>query len=435
MRRLLWWCLVLTVVVVAIRAVGLLHVGLIAGAVLLALAVWLFTGHDDGASWRRNVNDTWPDVARAAGLGHTVSARLAHGDEVGKDRVVAVPELVDVSGDRDSFTVSVRTAPGQTTDDLVRHAPALRDTYGMERATARRVCAATVTYTLTNHDALTAPVRPAISREPVTSAVGVGIGEDGERWTLQMQGLHTLIVGCSGAGKGSVFWGIACGLSAAIDIGHTRLFGIDLKMGMEVGVGEALFSEIATDEAEAVTLLEHLDEQMRARGRRMRGIARSHEPTEDDPLIVLMIDELVAITSYVSDPKLKKRAAELLSRILTQGRAVGFVVVGCLQDPRKEALPMRNLFTQTIALRLRSREEVAMVLGAGLTDIAPADKIGPHEQGVGYVVGEDGSVRRVRAAFWPDELIQKVADRFGPGSNATPDQSYEYQPSSEAKGA
>lgn len=94
----------------------------------------------------------------------------------------------------------------------------------------------------------------------------------------------------------------------------------------------------------------------------------------------------------MSDPALRKEAAASLSRILTKGRALGIVVVAFLQDPRKEVLPMRGLFTQTIALRLRSRDEVAMVLGDGMADAAPAQRISPDRPGTGYVIAEDGQV-------------------------------------------
>jgi len=130
--------------------------------------------------------------------------------------------------------------------------------------------------------------------------------------------------------------------------------------------------------------------------------------------VVLLIDELAGVTAYMSDPALRKQAAASLARILTKGRALGIVVVAFLQDPRKEVLPMRGLFTQTIALRLRSRDEVAMVLGDGLADTAPADRISPDLPGTGYIIEEDGATLRVRADYWPDALIRTVATQYTP---------------------
>ena len=94
-------------------------------------------------------------------------------------------------------------------------------------------------------------------------------------------------------------------------------------------------------------------------------MTRQHEPSTVDPLVVIVIDELAALIAYSPDRELVRRAEAALSVILSQGRAVGFLVFAFLQDPRKETVRMRHLFTQAIGLRLRDREEVAMVLGDG----------------------------------------------------------------------
>ena len=148
------------------------------------------------------------------------------------------------------------------------------------------------------------------------------------------------------------------------------------------------------------------------RGRGMAGRERSHTPSAAEPLVVLLIDELAGLTAYMTDAALKNQVAASLSRILTKGRGIGIVVAAFMQDPRKEILPMRGLFTQTIALRLRSRDEVTMVLGDGVADRAPAHRVSPNEPGTGYVIDEDGSTMRVRADYWPDSLIRSVAEEY-----------------------
>ena len=80
-----------------------------------------------------------------------------------------------------------------------------------------------------------------------------------------------------------------------------RLFAVDLKYGIEVSVGSALFSKIATNEAEAASLLAKLEELLDSRGRRMAGRARSHTPSTAEPLVVLLIDELAGLTAYMTD--------------------------------------------------------------------------------------------------------------------------------------
>lgn len=104
------------------------------------------------------------------------------------------------------------------------------------------------------------------------------------------------------------------------------------------------------------------------------------------------------------------RAASILG--ISRAAPLGIVVTAFLQDPRKEVLPMRGLFTQTIALRLRSRDEVTTVLGEGLTDAAPAHRISPETPGTSYVVAEDGSAMRVRADYWTDTQTRTTAGRY-----------------------
>lgn len=72
---------------------------------------------------------------------------------------------------------------------------------------------------------------------------------------------------------------------------------------------------------------------------------------------------------------------------------------------------MRGLFTQTVALRLRSAEETVMVLGDGTARVAPAHPINPTHPGTAWVVADTGTVDRVRADYWPDQLIRQVAAR------------------------
>lgn len=78
-----------------------------------------------------------------------------------------------------------------------------------------------------------------------------------------------------------------------------------------------------------------------------------------------MVDELAALTGWVTDRTAKKRIEAALGLLLSQGRAVGVVVVGAVQDRRKDVLPMRDLFPTRIVLRLNEAEQVGLVLGPG----------------------------------------------------------------------
>ena len=74
----------------------------------------------------------------------------------------------------------------------------------------------------------------------------LGRTQGGGDWWLPLRGRHTLVVGCSGSGKGSILWGIAAGLAPAVRADVARLWGIDLKRGVELGMGEGLFHAAPT---------------------------------------------------------------------------------------------------------------------------------------------------------------------------------------------
>ncbi|EWT06663.1 cell division protein FtsK [Intrasporangium chromatireducens Q5-1] len=360
----------------------------------------------------------WPHLARECGLSvnreqtPTRSARLVGALTTGPapalPKVWVHPRLCSATARGVTLTLTVRARTGQTVDDLEAVAPALAAAAGARSFRCRAVSPSMIEYDLVMSDRLTA-VREATAPTDVrVDAVPLGRRQDDTAWVLPVTGRHTLVVGCSGSGKGSIFWGVCAGLAPAVRAGLVCLWGIDLKRGVEIGMGRHLFHRVATTPSEALDVLAALRVVIDQRGHRMAGHSRLHTPTPSDPLHVVAIDELAVLTAY-TDPEIRKEASRLLAEILTQGRALGVVVLACVQDPRKEVIGLRGLFTQTIALRLRSAEETRMVLGDGTADLAPAHRISPATPGVAWVIDEDGTADRVRADYWPDRLVREVA--------------------------
>lgn len=271
-------------------------------------------------------------------------------------------------------------------------------------------------------DAVKSLVRKTFRRPDV---VEVGTGLAGRSlWLLRLIGTHILISGATGAGKGSVLWSIIRSLDAAIGSGAVEIWAIDPKGGMELAFGAAMFKRFCygdddekdTDKRKSYELayaefLEDTVAELRRRQARLRGVSRLHVPTPGDPLILIIIDELASLSAYVVDRDAKQRIAKALALILSQGRAVGVLVVGAVQDPRKETVPFRDLFPTRIALRLTEAEQVDLVLGKGARDRgAVCDLIPESTPGVGYVALE--GVRepvRVRAGYPNDDDIRTMA--------------------------
>ncbi len=106
-----------------------------------------------------------------------------------------------------------------------------------------------------------------------------------------------------------------------------------------------------------------------------------------------------------------------LPLLLSQGRAPGVVVVGAVQDPRKEVLPFRDLFPVRVALRMTEADQVDLVLGGGAhARGARAEEIGDGMPGVGYVLA-DGQTDplRVRASWIDDTEIARMVREYGQG--------------------
>lgn len=323
-----------------------------------------------------------------------------------------VPKLVDVTSSGPVDRVRVRMLPGQTLTDYATQAEGLAQTFGATSCRVRSI--ATDLHCLdllfTRRDALADPVTPdrLTTRPAQVGVVRIAVTEDQTDYDLRLLGSHVLLAGATGAGKSSALWAIICALTPDVRAGLIQVWAIDPKGGMELAAGRHLFTRFAYGlpddddpvfEAGYARMLEDLVQIMRYRQDRLRGIARLHTPTVDEPFIVLVVDEIAALTAYVTDRDAKRRISAALSLLLSQGRAVGVTVVAAVQDPRKETLPIRDLFPTRIALRLVEADQVGLVLGPGARERgADCHRIPTTLPGIGYVQ-LDGTPEPVRVRF------------------------------------
>lgn len=371
--------------------------------------------------WWLKFRCTFAGVCREGGLSKRRTKRVVRRGK-GEESIEkwADPKLRRVSTSPYGVTLKVRTRKGQRLEQLEDFAPELAASYSADSIRTfppKRRAGSTVMFELIMRDLIKNPATaqmPAPTLEKI-GHVDLGRRQSGKRWNLQVIERQTLVVGASGAGKGSVMWGVICSLAPGIALDAVRLWGGDLKGGLELGMAERLFHRTAYTGPDAVAMVDELLEVAEARTEEMRGESRSFKPGPGKPLHVLVIDELASLTAY-SDKDTQKSIDPKLKRLLSIGRAVGVVVIAFIQDPRKEVVDARGLFTQVIALRLRSRGEVVMVLDETVANKAQAHRISISAQGTGYVIDEDGSVDRVRADYWPDSLLKHVGMLYPAGS-------------------
>lgn len=247
----------------------------------------------------------------------------------------------------------------------------------------------------------------------------LGLREDGGMWLLRLWQNQVLIAGATGAGKGSFLWGIIRWVLPLKVAGLAQLVGLDPKGGMEFGKGKKLFDVYEPNPDRIVKALEREVDGMQRRQTELEAAGvRLNYGTRKYPFRIILVDEMAYLSAYL-EPREAATAKRFLSILLSQGRAVGYIVVGAVQDPSKETVPLRQLFPWRIGLRLDEPTQVGMALGDQARKRgALCDKIPKLMQGTGYAYVEDstdpanGTAVRGRAAYMSDADIEEMVAWF-----------------------
>ncbi|MEU4412756.1 FtsK/SpoIIIE domain-containing protein [Nocardia salmonicida] len=337
----------------------------------------------------------WPNV---------LSAELVESGAVIDVQMVGGQKLTDWTND-------------ETTDALAQY-------LGVPKVLVSQASPGFLRIELRTFDTLAASVTaPGLASTGVDlEAVPVGVREDGGTWLLRVLYAHILLAGATGSGKGSVLWSIINGIGPAIKAGFVDVWMADPKGGMEFGRGSRMWVRfewsadgILAMLTEAVRLMDERSDRLRSAG------VRKWYPSTDEPLILIVIDEAAALSSYANREQ-QEQFRQFTGLLLSKGRAVGVSVIAALQDPSKETMPNRQLFPVRVGLRLDEPTQTAMVHGQGAKDRgALCHEIPDTTPGVGYV-GEDGTTEFVRVrAFWiSDEQVDAIVDAYSPVPMAPP---------------
>lgn len=420
--RLLIGCAVFFVLLAVALVPPLLHFGSAAGVLgavglgILAvgwLAVALSHGEKAGIGFEWKIRQTFRRVCAERHL-------------VGSDRKTpAFARYGYLVGTPDAFRLHIRPLVGQSLTDWEKATAAFSMAFGSRSVRFDDRGDGTIAMKVGTQMIDAAPLdritdKVMLDPSPMTwreylSTVIVGKTEQGEPYGLPLIDSHVLIAGMTGAGKGSWIWEPILRLTPAAKAGAVRFWGFDPKR-MELGLGRQLFGDRYASTPEAmVELLERAHDEMQQRADSLSGKARKFNPSPETPLNVLVIDELGYLVALISDRKITARVEKALSGILVLGRAVGFAVIGAVQDPRKSTVDFRDLFPVRVALRL-PKGMVELVLGSGMyeagaqCDLIPAGVLGA---GRAYVLAENSTTPiAVRAAWCSDELIMETAASY-----------------------
>lgn len=426
MRALTWmvrhplpWLVPLAVLVAGVWF-GWVPVAGALGGLLGAVLVW-WRAHpatfDHYAAPRlRSSRRRWTAYA-----GRRWSATMADCELVRENRAtghLAVPRVLAVrSVSRSLDTLRVAMVRGQDMRIWTEQSEALAHALGAERVAVVKHRPGALTVVVERDMPFTTPLPapeiPASADLVDLRALDIGDDEYGHPMTISIvNGSHPLGVGATGSGKGGILYGTLRQCGPLIRDGQVRVWMIDLKGGTETELARPLFYRHATTITDALAILTEARDRMKDDQQRMRGQGlRRQTVSLATPLDLIMIDEMAMLTAY-GDRSQVREAIRLLAEIMTQGRSSLWTVAGFLQEPSKDILEVRELFTTRICLGVTAASHVDMVLGEGARERgALADEIPLDEEhaGIGFRIDKRSrQPRRLRIGHTTDDDIAEL---------------------------
>ncbi len=334
--------------------------------------------------------------------------------------------------------VTVRLAPGQSLRTWTDRQDEIAVMLNADAIGITRIKPQVIVLTILRGNPFTHRVSAAEIPEDVESvnlrAIEFGETEYGDVWTEPIQGQNILVSGGIGSGKSSFIWNPLRGMGPMIRAGLVRVWMCDLKGGQETSQARRLFyrwaHHVETPEEDdegnvavfageaALDVVRDFRDAMTERQRDLaaQGV-RKVTVSPEYPLNVLMIDEL-AMATALSSRAATNELNKLLAEIMTQNRSTGFPVMAYVQEPTKDIVPIRGLFTRRICLACTAASYVDMTLGddmrlrGALADEIPLDE---DHAGIGFRVDERSrNPIRVRGGYNTDEDIDELVRTCSP---------------------
>ncbi|OLF17298.1 FtsK/SpoIIIE domain-containing protein [Actinophytocola xanthii] len=310
-------------------------------------------------------------------------------------------------------TVWVQLARGQSMRSFTDRVEELCAALNVERVGVEKVKPRVIGLIVQHSEPFTeiidAPEMPADSDAVDLGSIYLGDDEYGGEWRESLTGNHWFVAGATGAGKNSIGWSLLRTLAPMLRDGLVRLWVCDPKQMEFAKLAPIAHRYAATGEDCADLIADYVTDlgegQRRLAGRGKRKLSVSAE----NPINLLIADELGALLAYGDHARENRRNLALVG---SQGRSSGHHMVGFVQEPTKDTVPVRDLFTVRVCLRLTAAGQVDGVLGedARLRG-ALADEIPnvPETAGIGYVVRpRTRTPVRVRAAYVDDREIDQL---------------------------
>jgi DNA segregation ATPase FtsK/SpoIIIE, S-DNA-T family len=241
--------------------------------------------------------------------------------------------------------------------------------------------------------------------------VELGLDERGQPVRVGLAERNLLAAGEPGAGKSVGLNLIVAHAALSLDCRLILVDGKRVELGVWRRCAEAFIGPSIT---EAIDLLKQLQAVMDARYDELLNTGHRKITREGgQPVVVIVFDELAYFSATVGESRQQNEFIALVRDLVARGRAAGIIVVAATQRPSADIIPtsLRDLFGYRWAFRCTTDASSDVILGHGwATEGYTAADIDPTTRGIGWLIAEGGTPRRMKAAYLSDEQATRLAE-------------------------